>query len=168
MNRTVKRSVIPASDYVYQTLVGIKTLCGWLDNPSLHEWIEFEADDEPDASGLDDIVMQRMDGQMELIQVKFTVSEFETDYALSWEWLTARKGKRGTSLLEKWTRAFFRVGPGRLARAQLITDRRPDAEFAAQLSAGKVRWDQIDDSLRQELVLHAGGATKAEEFFERF
>lgn len=168
MNRTVKRSAIPASGYVYQTLVGIKTLCDWLDNPSIYEWIKFEADDEQDASGLDDIVIQRTDGQMELIQVKFTVSEFEPDYALSWEWLTARKGKRGTSLLEKWTRAFFRVGPGRLARAQLITNRRPDAEFAAQLSAGKVRWDQIDDALRQELVLHAGGATKAEEFFERF
>lgn len=168
MNRTVKRSAIPASGYVYQTLVGIKTLCDWLDNPSLYEWIKFEADDEQDASGLDDIVIMRTDGQMELIQVKFTVSEFEPDYALSWEWLTARKGKRGTSLLEKWTRAFFRVGPVRLARAQLITNRRPDAEFAAQLSAGKVRWDQIDDSLLQELALHAGGVTKAQEFFERF
>lgn len=168
MNRTVKRSAIPASGYVYQTLVGIKTLCDWLDNPSIYEWIKFEADDEQVATGLDDIVIQRTDGQMELIQVKFTVSEFEPDYALSWEWLTARKGKRGTSLLEKWTRAFFRVGPGRLARAQLITNRRPDAEFVAQLSAGKVRWDLIDDSLRQQLALHAGGAKKAQEFFESF
>ena len=45
---------------------------------------------------------------MALTQVKFTVNEFEPNNALSWTWLTARKGC-GTSLLEKWSSAAFNV-----------------------------------------------------------
>jgi hypothetical protein len=168
MNSFIKRSAIPASGYVYQNLVGIITLCEWLDTPSLYEWVKFEADDEEAARGLDDIVIQRSDGQMELIQVKFTVNEFEPDYALSWDWLTVRKGKSGTSLLEKWTKAFFGVGPDRAARTELITNRRPDAEFASSLSGGRVLWERLDDFLRQTLAQHAGGEEKARVFFDRF
>lgn len=164
----IKRSAIPASGYIYQTLVGVKVLCDWLDTPTLYAWVKFEADDEPDARGLDDIVAQRADGRMELTQVKFTVGEFEPDYALSWDWLTTRKGRRGTSLLEKWSSAAFRVGLERLGEVRLVTNRRPDAAFAAHLVAGKVRWHSLSDDLRKEIEPHVGGGRQAALFFDRF
>ena len=94
----VKRSAIPASGYVYQTLVGVRMLCAWLDNPGLYEWVKFEADDLEDARGLDDIVFQQTDHMRGLVQVKFTVDPFDPGNALSWTWLTERKGKKGKSL----------------------------------------------------------------------
>jgi len=168
MTGGIKRSAIPASGYIYQTLVGIKVLCDWLDLPTLYTWVKFEADDEEDARGLDDIVVQRSDGQMELTQVKFTVNEFEPDYALSWAWLIARKGRRGTSLLEKWSSAAFRVGLEQLGEVRLITNRRPDAEFATHLTTGKVQWHSLAEALRQEIEQHVGGAQNAVLFFDRF
>ncbi|HDS1695119.1 MULTISPECIES: ATP-binding protein [unclassified Pseudomonas] len=164
----IKRSAIPASGYLYQTLVGIQLLCDWLDSPSLYEWVKFEADDEREAQGLDDIVAQRPDGSVEFIQVKFTVDGFDPGNALSWDWLTRRKGQRGKSLLEKWAGAFFRVGLARLSRARLITNRRPDATFALHLVDNKVRWSSLPEALREELMPHLGGTGNAERFFEHF
>lgn len=168
MTAGIKRSAIPASGYIYQTLVGIKILCDWLDTPTLYSWVKFEADDEPDARGLDDIVVQRADGRMELTQVKFTVGAFEPDYALSWSWLTARTGLRGTSLLEKWSSAAFRIGLERLGEVRLVTNRRPDVAFAKYLVSGKVQWHALPEALRQEIEPHLGGAQKAVLFFDRF
>jgi len=167
MKGGIKRSAIPASGYMYQTLLGIKVLCDWLDTPTLYAWVKFEADDEEDARGLDDIVILRADGRMELTQVKFTVNEFEPNNALSWKWLTARKG-RGTSLLEKWSSAAFRVGLERLGEVRLVTNRRPDATFAKHLVGGKVCWSSLPDALRQEIEQHVGGGQSAALFFDRF
>lgn len=168
MSVGIKRSAIPASGYMYQTLVGIKLLCDWLDTPSLYDWVKFEADDEKDAQGLDDIVAQRIDGRVDLIQVKFTVDVFDPSNALSWSWLTTRKGQRGRSLLEKWSSAFFRVGLARLGAVRLITNRRPDAAFTLHLADVKVRWESLPEGLRQELEPHLGGAESAALFFENF
>ena len=101
MPHNIKRTAIPASGYLYQTLVGIRLLCDWLSNPALYDWVQFEADELEDARGLDDIVAQRPDGLLELVQVKFTVDPFDPANALSWSWLLKRKGARGKSLLEK-------------------------------------------------------------------
>lgn len=167
MASSIKRSAIPASGYMYQTLVGIKVLCDWLDIPTLYAWVKFEADDEQDAQGLDDIVVQRPDGQMELKQVKFTVDPFASANALSWTWLTARKGN-GKSLLEKWSGAAFRVGLERIHDARLITNRRPDAEFDAHLMKGKLQWQSLSAALREKIAPHLGGEHGAAQFFERF
>ncbi|HGW5377060.1 TPA: ATP-binding protein [Pseudomonas aeruginosa] len=153
---------------MYQTLVGIHILCSWLDNPGLYEWVQFEADDQQDARGLDDIVLQHPDGTLGLIQVKFTVDAFEPNNALSWAWLTDRKGKKGKSLLEKWTQAAFSVGLERLSVLQLITNRRPDREFEQHLHEGKVDLTAIPPDLRERVEAHAGSAQNAERFFERF
>jgi len=167
MVSSIKRSAIPASGYMYQMLVGIRLLCEWLDNPTLYAWVKFEADDEQDARGLDDIVAQRPDGQVELTQVKFTVDPFDPDNALSWAWLTGRKG-RGKSLLEKWSGAALRVGTQRLCDARLITNRRPDAEFTSCLLQGKLQWDSVPAVLREEIAPHLGGEEGAAQFFEQF
>jgi len=33
VQHNIKRTAIPASGYLYQTLVGIRLLCDWLSNP---------------------------------------------------------------------------------------------------------------------------------------
>lgn len=165
---SIKPSAIPASGYVYQTLVGIRMLCDWLDNPSLFEWVQFEADTEEAARGLDDIIYQRADGLKGLIQVKFTVKPFDPANTLSWKWLTARTGTRGTSLLQKWSAAAFRVGLENTAELQLITNRRPDAEFSSQLRDGKVDLSELSEQLRSEVQEQIGGEQQAQRFFERF
>ena len=142
-------------------------LCNWLDTPSLYDWVQFEADDQVEAKGLDDIVAQRSDGLLELLQVKFTVDPFESANALSWTWLLQRKG-RGKSLLEKWAEAAFAVGPEKLGKVALVTNRRPDAAFASQLHDGKIVLTKLPSALRHEVEEHAGGAHRAAVFFDRF
>ncbi|WP_281660939.1 NACHT domain-containing protein [Microvirgula aerodenitrificans] len=153
---------------MYQTLVGIRVLCDWLDNPGKYEWVQFEADDLQEARGLDDIVAKRSDKLLDLIQVKFTVAPFEPANALSWDWLTARKGARGKSLLEKWSGAAFNVGLEHTAELRLITNRRPDADFTDHLRDGKVCLDAMPGDLREAIEAHVGGRQNAERFFERF
>lgn len=167
MPHDIKRTAITASGYHYQTFVGIRLLCRWLDTPSLYDWVQFESDDQEEAKGLDDIVAQRPDGLLELLQVKFTVDPYEPENALSWTWLLKRKGK-GTSLLEKWSGAAFAVGIEKLGKVALVTNRRPDAEFTSQLVEKKVTLTNLPDSLRKEVEAHAGGAHRAALFFGRF
>jgi len=164
----IKRTAIPASGYIYQTLVGIRLLCDWLSNPALYDWVQFEADDQEDAKGLDDIVAQRPDGLLELVQVKFTVDPHEPRNALSWSWLLQRKGTKGKSLLEKWSAAAFRIGLDRLGKVSLTTNRRPDASFSSQLYGAKVDLTVLPEALRDEVVEHVGGASNATLFFDRF
>lgn len=164
----IKRTAIPASGYIYQTLVGIRLLCDWLSNPALYDWVQFEADDQEDAKGLDDIVAQRPDGLLELVQVKFTVDPFEPKNALSWSWLLQRKGTKGKSLLEKWSAAAFRIGLDRLGKVSLTTNRRPDASFSSQLYGTKVDLTVLPEALRDEVAEHVGGASNATLFFDRF
>lgn len=128
---------------MYQTLVGIRVLCDWLDSPGLYLWVKFEADDEEYARVLDDIVIKRAAQLFELIQVKFTVDPFASANALSWTWLTERKGKKGKSLLEKWSSAAFNVSLEKLAELRLITNRRPDADFEANLHDRKVNFTAL-------------------------
>lgn len=168
MTIRIKRSAIPASGYMYQTLVGIRVLCEWLDNPGQYEWVKFEADDVEEARGLDDIFVKRADKLLELIQVKFTVDPFEPANALSWDWLIKRAGKKGKSLLEKWSGAAFNVGLENAAGMRLVTNRRPDAEFATHLRDKRVNLDALPNPLREEIQAHAGGRQNAVSFFERF
>ena len=168
VQHNIKRTAIPASGYLYQTLVGIRLLCDWLSNPALYEWVQFEADDQEDARGLDDVVAQRPDGLLELVQVKFTVDPFDPANALSWSWLLQRKGTKGKSLLEKWSDAAFRVGVDRLGKVGLITNRRPDAGFASQLLDAKVDLAALPEALQEEVAEHVGGALNATLFFDRF
>lgn len=167
MPHDIKHTAITASGYHYQTFVGVRLLCNWLDTPSLYDWVQFEADDQAEAKGLDDIVAQRPDGLLELLQVKFTVDPYDSANALSWTWLLQRKGK-GKSLLEKWIGAAFAVGINKLGKIALITNRRPDAEFFSQLNEKKVALTSLPDSLKKEVEMHAGGAQRAAWFFACF
>lgn len=163
-----KPTAIPATAYTYQTLIGIRLLCDWLSNPAMYSWVNFEAYEHEDARGLDDIVAQRPDGLLELVQVKFTVDPFDAGNLLSWSWLLNRKSAKGTSLLEKWSAATRRVGLVKIGKVGLTTNRRPDADFCSHLLDGKINLTSLPEQLRKDVEAQVGGSTNAELFFKRF
>jgi len=169
VNQIIKHSAIPASGYVYQTWVGIALLCDWLDDPALFEWVKFEADDEEQAKGLDDVVAKRRDGRFVLQQIKLTVEPFDTANALSWKWLLTHKPK-GLSLLQKWERAYRGFGSPLVADAMLITNRRPDAEFEQNLASNgrQVNWQAATAEIRTQVIVQLGNEQRAAAFFAVF
>lgn len=167
MDILIKPTTIPLAGYVYQTLVGFRLLAEWLDDPGRYDWMRFEADEEG-AKGLDDLVAARSDGLRELTQVKFTVDAFRLEHLLSWEWLLSRKGTRGTSLLQKWSTAIVEVGPASVYSATLLTNRRPDAEFAADLTGALVDYPHLHADLKLRIDTELGGEEKARDFFALF
>jgi hypothetical protein len=134
VTRTIKKSAIPLTGYVYQNLAGLGVLCDWIEDPTLYRWVVFECDEEDGHyQGLDDVVAQRPDGSMVLIQVKFTVDADDENNLLSWNWLLQHRPK-GKSLVQKWEHAFSESGSRGPVDAYLLTNRRPDREFKTCLS----------------------------------
>lgn len=169
MNQIIKHSAITAGGYIYQTWAGIDLLCDWLDDPTLFEWVKFEADDEEQAQGLDDVVAKKRDGRFVLQQIKLTVDPFDTDNALSWKWLLTHKPK-GLSLLQKWERAYQRVDPALVASAAAITNRRPDAELQQNLNSdgNRINWQSASAEIRAQIIAQLGDEQRANLFFSAF
>ena len=165
----IKRSAIPFSGYLYQNLVGLSLLCDWLDDPGIYDWVQFEADHDEVPQGLDDIVAQRRDGTLVLLQVKFTVNAQDANNALTWDWLLTRKPK-GRSLLQKWCDGFFEVVAERIHTAALVTNRVPSREFEATIdtSSLKVTLSRVDAAVRDEILEQLGGEGRAKAFLDRF
>lgn len=165
----IKRSAIPLSGYVYQNLVGLRLLCDWLDDPGLYDWVQFEADHDEFPKGLDDIVAQRRDGTLVLLQVKFTVNAQDASNALTWDWLLTRK-PRGRSLLQKWCDGLFDIAPERVHTAALFTNRVPSREFEATIDASllRVKLESVDAAVFTKILEQLGGEDRAKAFFERF
>lgn len=67
------------------------------------EWVELEADSR---GYLDDIVIKRADGVIELRQIKFSTASYKIEDALSWQILLETKSDSKTSLRQKWYRSF--------------------------------------------------------------
>lgn len=167
MNGQIKSTTIPLSGYVYQNLVGLELLCDWLDDPTLFKWVKFEAEDEV-AKGLDDIVALHNDDTYTLFQVKFTVNSEDSNNALNWGWLLGQKGK-GRSNLQKWVDAFFSLGQEAIKNAALITNRKPDRDFEAQLDSlsNRLVFNNVPQ-IHRDLILEQIGIKKAEAFFSSF
>lgn len=147
----------------------MELLCDWLDDPLQYEWVKFESDDEETPRGLDDIVAKRPDGALILLQVKFTVDQFDANNFLSWEWLLQRKQK-GRSLIQKWVGAFVAVGAVKISEAALVTNRRPDREFHSCLDANTRRVDfaRIPRTILQRLEEQFDSIASLAEFFHAF
>lgn len=169
MNQIIKHSAITAGGYIYQTWAGIDLLCDWLDDPTLFEWVKFEADDEEPAQGLDDVVAKKRDGRFVLQQIKLTVDPFDAENALSWKWLLTHKPK-GLSLLQKWERAFQRFDPALVANAAAITNRRPDAELQKNLNSdgNRINWQSASAEIRAQIIAQLGDEQRATLFFSAF
>jgi hypothetical protein len=169
MSHKYKKTTIPQVGYLYQNLVGLELLCSWLEDPSLYEWVQFEADLDEMPKGLDDVVALGRDEKYVLRQVKFTVDASDPANELTWDWLLVHK-PNGRSLLQKWADAIFAIEREQLRLADLVTNRRPSREFALALSSEgrNVDWEKIEPTTRDVVVEQLGGVERAQSFFSLF
>lgn len=168
MSENIKNTAITVSGYIYQNRQGLRVLCDWLDAPMRYIRVRFECDDEVIAPmGLDDIVVERADGFLDLQQVKFTPNP--NAHALSWAWMLEKSGKtdRSRSMLRKWFDAFKALDPNRIGEISLRTNRRPDAEIEASLIGDRISFSKISEARRTELVAALGGEAECQSFFSQ-
>lgn len=168
MSENIKNTAITAAGYVYQNRQGLKVLCDWLDAPTRYRGVKFECDNEKEApQALDDIVVERSDGLVDLQQVKFTPNPDK--HMLSWEWMLEKSGKtaRSRSMLRKWFDAFKKLDPARIGELSLVTNRRPDAAIEACLDAGRISFAKIPEPRRSEIVDQLGSAKECETFLNQ-
>lgn len=168
MSENIKNSAITAAGYIYQTRQGLKVLCDWLDAPSRYSRVKFECDVEKEApQGLDDIVIERTDGFLDLQQVKFTPDPDR--HFLCWDWLLDKSGKtsRSRSMIKKWFDAYNKLEPDRIGDISLITNRRPDAEIEGCLATGKICFSKIHEPNRSKVISELGSVESCEAFFDQ-
>jgi hypothetical protein len=169
MNTVIKSSAITFGGYLYQNLIGLEFLCNWLDDPSIYQWVKFEADDDESPKGLDDIVALQAEGSMVLLQVKFTVDPYDDKNALTWDWLMQHK-PHGRSLLQKWCGAFNSTQPTAIAEAALVTNRIPDRTFSESLDQNtrRVNLASVPPDIKEKLIQQLDGEETANEFLTTF
>lgn len=168
MSENIKNTAITAAGYIYQNRQGLKVLCDWLDAPARYTRVKFECDDETVApTGLDDIVVERSDALVDLLQVKFTTDP--DAHPLSWDWLLEKTGKteRSRSMLRKWFDAFKKLDPARIGEVSLTTNRRPDASIEACLDAGRICFDKIPEPKLSEVIAQLRSAEDCQAFFSQ-
>ncbi len=162
----VKNSAIIYTAYDYQTLQGVKLLAEWLHAPTRYSRIAFEADKDANETptGIDDIVCERPDGIKDFWQVKFTPSPQKDENRLTWDWLLKVSGKteRSRSIFKKLYDAILSVPFGSLGEVVLLTNKLPDRGMEACLSDSKIKFDQIDDSAKNEIIRQLGSNDAAE------
>ena len=168
MSEDIKKTAITAAGYMYQNWQGLRILCDWLDAPARYTRVKFECDDESVApTGLDDIVVERSNGLVDLQQVKFTPDP--SLHLLCWKWMLERTGKtaRSRSMLRKWFDAFKALDPARTGLLSLTTNRRPDADIEACLDGGKISFAKIPEPRRSEIIAELGGEQDCQTFFSQ-
>lgn len=159
MPENIKNTAITAAGYIYQTRQGLKVLCDWLDAPTRYRRMRFECDDETVAPmGLDDVVVERSDGFVDLQQIKFTPDS--DAHLISWDWMLEKTGKtaRSRSMFRKWFDAFKKLGPARIGDISLTTNRRPDAAIEACMDSGRISFAKIPEPKRSEIIAQLGSA----------
>ncbi|EKN4004802.1 NACHT domain-containing protein [Yersinia enterocolitica] len=168
MSEHIKKTAITAAGYIYQNRQGLKVLCDWLDAPVRYSRVKFECDNENEApQGLDDIVIERSDGLVDLQQIKFTPDADK--HPLSWDWMLEKTGKteRSRSMLRKWFDAFKQLDPARIGEISLITNRRPDAAIEACLGLDRIHFSKIPEPQRSRVETELGSIEECEAFFNQ-
>lgn len=166
MSENIKNTAITAAGYIYQNRQGLRVLCDWLDAPSRYNRVKFECDDETVApTGLDDIIVERADGLLDLQQVKFTPAP--DAHLFCWDWMLEKSGKteRSRSMLRKWFDAFKALDPARAGVVSLRTNRRPDADIEACLDGDKISFAKIPEPRRSQIIAELGDEQNCESFF---
>ena len=170
MNQRIKSTQLTRLGYEYQDLACIRILVDWYHDRDKYQWVKVESTSPPDAkaTSLDDVVALRADGKYELTQVKFTIDADRDDLALSFDWLTVRKGK-GTSLLQKWSNDLSEaVAKNLLGKAELITNRKPDSVVSACLNDMNIEIDNIPKKQLTLIIEQLGGEAATSQFFSNF
>lgn len=168
MSENIKSPAITAAGYVYQNRQGLKVLCDWLDAPVRYGRVKFECDNDKEApQALDDIVVERSDGLVDLHQVKFTPNPDK--HMLSWEWMLEKSGKtaRSRSMLRKWFDAFKSLDPALIGEISLTTNRRPDANIEACLDADVISFAKIPEPTRSKVINELGNSEDCKTFFDQ-
>lgn len=168
MSEDIKNTAITAAGYIYQNRQGLRVLCDWLDAPARYTRVKLECDDEAVApTGLDDIVVERADGLVDLQQVKFTPAP--NSHPLCWDWMLEKTGKtaRSRSMLRKWFDAFKALESTRIGVLSLMTNRRPDADIEACLECGKISFAKIAEPRRSQVIAELGDEQGCEAFFSQ-
>lgn len=168
MTEHIKSTAITAAGYIYQNRHGLKVLCEWLDAPVRYNRVKFECDNENEApQGLDDIVIERSDGLIDLQQIKFTPDSDK--HLLSWDWMLGKTGKtkRSRSMLRKWFDAFKQLDPASIGEISLTTNRRPDAAIEACLEEDKISFAKIPEPHRSAVNSELGSTEDCEAFFNQ-
>jgi hypothetical protein len=154
----------------YQDVQALELLVEWLEHTDRYQWAQLEAS----KSGfLDDILVLRADGILEVWQVKFSTASHTPDDAWSWKALLEQKKGKGVSspsLLQKWFGTWqdyvnkgIKVSPG------LLSNRRAAPELALNSPRdGKVRWSELTEDVRQNITTQLGDEAKSEAFFNVF
>jgi hypothetical protein len=167
MGHNYKPTTITRVGFEYQDLVAIETLLAFYRDPARYQWVEIEASD-PSFKAVDDVVACLADGRYELTQVKFAVDPDNPDTALDWDWLLAKKPK-GKSLLQRWSDGVApHVAAGKLATAQLKTDRKPDPAFNRCLVGQRVDYAKVPPNIRAKIETQLGSDKVARTFFGHF
>ncbi len=164
----VKKSAIIYTGYEYQTLHGVGMLALWLNNPTAYNRICFEADHDDIPQGIDDIVLERQDGKIDYIQVKFTPSEYKEENSFIWDWLLKKTGKtdRARSILKKIFDAIQEVKIEKRGEITLLTNKIPDREIEGCLKDGKLNYDLIDFQIQAKIIEQLGDESLVRIFFE--
>jgi len=153
-----------AGDY-YQDVRAAKFLVEWLNEPQKYRYVILENDE---AGSLDDITAETQDGQLVLIQVKYTT---DTEaYPLTFKVLLAKpRGKthRGRSLLQKWSDSLREHPPDQIRLATVETNRRAGDDLQKCLENGHVNLARIEPTIRRKIVEQLG-EEKATELFSTF
>lgn len=168
MSENIKKSAQTVAGYIYQNRQGLNVLCDWLDAPTRYSRVKFECDFENEApQGLDDIVIERSDGLIDLHQVKFTINP--SKHLLCWDWLLENNGKteRSRSMLRKWFDAFKQLDPARIGEISLITNRRPDAAIEACLETDRISFDRVPEPQRSVVRSELGSDEDCATFFNQ-
>jgi ribosomal protein L30 len=167
-SENIKSTAIPAAGYIYQNRQGIKVLCAWLSAPARYNRVKFECDEESEApKALDDIVIERSDGLVDLQQVKFTPNPGK--HLLCWDWMLENTGKtkRSRSMLRKWFDAFKQLDQQRIGEISLVTNRRPDASIEACLDTDRISFARIPEPMRLKVIAELGREEDCEAFFSQ-
>lgn len=148
---------------------GLNLLCDWLDAPTRYTRIRFECDEDAIApQGLDDLVAERLDGRMDLWQVKFTPSP--NKHALDWKWLLEKTGKAGGTArtnLRKWFDALDAIEPAKVGDIRLLTNRVPDLAIEACLAGSAfIDYTLAPAEIQTKVEQNLGGAANAVRLFQ--
>lgn len=153
----------------YQDIQAIKLMIDWLGYKEQFQWIKVEADE---AGYLDDVMVLRSDERINVIQVKFSNHPENDDQILTWKDLLKREKKRGTSLLQKWSKTLedLQQSGYMLAETYLITNWRPAPELFNVLNdEGIVDFDAIRAvKTKNAIITQIGDKQRAEAFFKQF
>jgi hypothetical protein len=154
----------------YQDVQALNLLVEWLEHSDWYQWVKLE---DSDSGFLDDLLVLRADGVLDVWQVKFSTGSHKVGDSWTWEVLLKQEnGARGPkqSLLHKWFNTWqghansgTKVSPG------LLSNRRAAPELALNAPHdGKVQWNEVSEETRRNIVAQLGDEAQTQAFFEVF